>query len=132
MDTAWNLWHAMRNDGDDSRSSGWNRRFIEEQFDKETADRLRYVLMTIWRDDHPTFPSERSEGERNTFLVRWQLGLAAIYAEAEDTDWANELSDTEARLAARYTPIAPVLIGNIRAGTGLFAMLAYGQVDEEI
>ncbi len=103
--TAWNLWHAMRHDGDDSRSSGWNRRFIEEQFNPETADRLRRVLMTIWRDDNPTLPSERPEGERNTFLVRWQLGLAAIYAEAEDREWANKLSDAEARLAARYAPI---------------------------
>lgn len=103
--TAWNLWRAMSHEGDDSRSSGWNRRFIEEQFNQETADRLRRVLMKIWRDDHPTFPSERSEGERNTFLVRWQLGLAAIYAEAEAPDWATKLSDAEAQLAARYAPV---------------------------
>lgn len=103
--TAWNLWRAMSHDGDDSRSSGWNRRFIEEQFNQETADKLRRVLMKIWRDDRPTFPSERPEGERNTFLVRWQLGLAAIYAEAEDPDWATKLSDAEAQLAARYAPI---------------------------
>lgn len=103
--TAWNLWRAMSHDGIDSRSSGWNRRFIEEQFNRETADQLRRVLMKIWRDDYPTFPSERPEGERNTFLVRWQLGLAAIYAEAEAPDWATKLSDVEAQLAARYAPI---------------------------
>ena len=103
--TAWNLWHAMRHDGDDSRSSGWSRRFIEEQFNKETADRLRRVLMKIWRNDHPTFPSERPEGERNISLVCWQLGLAAIYAEAEDPDWASKLSDEEARIAARHAPM---------------------------
>ena len=61
--------------------------------------------MKIWRDDHPTFPSERPEGERNTFLVRRQLGLAAIYAEAEDPDWAVKLSDAEPELAARYALI---------------------------
>jgi len=103
--TAWNLWRAMSHDGDDSRSSGWNRRFIEEQFNQETADKLRRVLMKIWRDDRPTFPSERPEGERNTFLVRWQLGLAAIFAEAEDPDWTAKLSDAEAEVAARYAPI---------------------------
>ncbi len=103
--TAYNLWLTMRHDGDDSRSSGWNRRFIEKQFNRETADRLRRVLMKIWRDDRPTFPSERPEDKRNTLLVYWQLGLAAIYAEAEDRDWANKLSDAEARLAARYGPI---------------------------
>ncbi|ELY3760174.1 ATP-binding protein [Cronobacter universalis] len=103
--TAWNLWRAMSHEGADSRSSGWNRRFIEEQFNQETADKLRRVLMKIWRDDHPTLPSERPEGERNTFLVRWQLGLAAIYAEAEAPDWAAKLSNAEAELAARYAPI---------------------------
>jgi len=103
--TAWNLWKAMRHEGDNSRSSGWNRRFIEEQFDEDTANRLRQVLMQIWRDDKPTLSSERPEGERSTFLVRWQLGLAAIYAEAEDPEWASRLHEAEAELAARYAPI---------------------------
>lgn len=80
LNTAWNLWCAMRHDGNDNQSSGWNRFFIEELFNEETADRLRRVLMKVWRDDHPTFSSERSEDERNTFLDRWQLGLMAIYA----------------------------------------------------
>lgn len=104
LNTAWDLWRVMRND-DNSRSAGWNRRFIEDQFGKATADKLRHVLMTVWRANHPTFASERPEGERNTFLVRWQLGLAAIYAEAEDAEWANKLSDSEARLAIRYAPM---------------------------
>ncbi|MCA1440798.1 hypothetical protein I6F07_11360 [Ensifer sp. IC4062] len=103
--TAWNLWRAMSHDGEDSRASGWNRRFIEEQFGNETADRLRRTLMSIWRQDRPTLASERPEEERNTFLVRWQLGLAAIYAEAEDPEWAARLSEQEAELAARYAPI---------------------------
>lgn len=103
--TAWNLWRAMRRDGDYSRSSGWNRRFIEEQFDQRTADRLRRVMMSIWRTDFPTFPSERPEGERNTVLARWQLGLAAVYAEAEDSGWATKLGYEEAQLATRYALI---------------------------
>jgi hypothetical protein len=102
LNTAWDLWRVMSHDG---QSSGWNRRFIEEQFNQETADKLRRELMKIWRDDHPTFPSERLEGERNEFFVRWQLGLAGVYAEAEDPDWAAKLSDTEAELAARYALI---------------------------
>ena len=66
--TAWTLWRAMSHNGEDSRASGWNRRFIEEQFGKETAERLRRTLMNIWRGDRPTLPSERPEGERRTFL----------------------------------------------------------------
>jgi len=103
--TAWNLWRAMSHDGKDSRASGWNRRFIEEQFGKETADRLRHILMNIWREDHPTVPSERPEDERSTYLVRWQLGLAALYAEAEDPSWATKLTKEEAKLAVRFAPI---------------------------
>ena len=104
-DTAWNLWRAMSQTGDDSRESGWNRRFIEANFGKETADRLRLTLMEQWRNDRPTLARERPDGEKNTYLVRWQLGLAAIYAEAEDPTWATKLSDEEAKLAARYAPI---------------------------
>ena len=103
--TAWNLWRAMSHDGEDSRASGWNRRFIEEQFGKETADRLRCTLMDIWREDHPTLPSERPEDKRGTDLVRWQLGLAALYAEAEDPSWATKLTEEEAKLAVRFAPI---------------------------
>ena len=103
--TAWNLWRAMSRDGENSRASGWNRRFIEEQFGKETADRLRLILTNIWRQDHPTLPSERPDNERRTYLARWQLGLAALYAEAEDPTWATTLTEEEARLATRYAPI---------------------------
>ncbi|KZK79013.1 hypothetical protein PsW64_03357 [Pseudovibrio sp. W64] len=103
QDTAWNLWRAMRADGDSSRSSGWNRRLIEELFDKETADRLRRALMKIWREERPTLPSERAPNQRNSSL--WQLGLAAIYAEAEDPNWAAALSSDEAKLAAHYAII---------------------------
>ncbi|MDD2466881.1 MAG: hypothetical protein PHI97_23040 [Desulfobulbus sp.] len=103
--TAWNLWRAMSHDGEDSRASGWNRRFIEEQFGKETADRLRRALMHIWREEYPTLASERPEDARGTYLVFWQLGLAALYAEAEDPSWATKLTEKEAKLAARYAPI---------------------------
>lgn len=103
--TAWNLWRAMGQAGDESRESGWNRRFIEAAFNKDIADRLRLALMKQWREDRPTLSSERPGDEKNTYLVRWQLGLAAIYAEAEDPDWAAKLTSEEAELAARYAPI---------------------------
>lgn len=103
--TTWNLWQAMQRSGSESRASGWDRRFIEKYFGKEIADRLRASMRSIWRDDRPTLRYERPENERGTFLVRWQLGLAAIAAEAEDPDWARKLSFEEAKLAARYAPI---------------------------
>jgi hypothetical protein len=103
--TAWNLWQAMERSGSNSRASGWNRRFIERQFGSDVADRLRVTLQRMWRKYTPTLRSERPADEKNRFLVKWQLGLAAIYAEAEDPCWATKLTEDEARLAARYAPI---------------------------
>lgn len=103
--TAYNLWNIMRQNNDDDERLGWNRHFIETYFDKKTADQLRLTLMHIWRKDRPTLPSERPDNECNKTLTRWDLGLAAIYAEAEDPAWASKLNLDEAILAARYAPI---------------------------
>jgi hypothetical protein len=103
--TAWNLGQAMERSGQESRASGWNRRFIEAQFGKEVADRLRETMLAVWRQDRPTLRSERPEAEKNTFSVRWQFGLAAIAAEAEDPNWARKLTQQEGELACRYAPI---------------------------
>jgi hypothetical protein len=103
--TAWNLWRAVERSGERSRASGWNRRFIEAQFGKSVAERLRETMMAFWRNDKPTLRSERPDGEKDSFLVRWQLGLAAISAEAEDPNWARRLDEPEAELACRYAPL---------------------------
>ena len=103
--TTWNLWRAMERSGDDSRESGWSRRFVERHFGKDVADRIRLAFMKFWRCDRPTLRSERSDEEKNTYQTRWQLGLAAIHAEAEDPAWASKLTLDEARLALRFAPI---------------------------
>lgn len=100
--TAWNLWTAISRSGEESRASGWSRSFIERHFSKEVADRLRSTMTTLWRNDCPSMRSERPRDERDTFLTRWQLGLAGIAAEAEDPNWAKALSIGDARLASRY------------------------------
>ncbi|MHB1057644.1 MAG: hypothetical protein ACYC0F_07170 [Rhodanobacter sp.] len=100
--TVWNLWRAMRNESRDWREIGWNRGFIERAFNKETADRLREAMKGVWRQDRPTIKSERPLEERNSYLMRWYMGLAAIYAEAEDPAWATTLNTDEVNLAVRY------------------------------
>lgn len=45
--TAWNLWIVMNQLEDIDGQSGWNRRFIEDQFGKNTADKVRLMLMDI-------------------------------------------------------------------------------------
>lgn len=108
--TAWNLWKAMQRSGDESRASGWNRRFIEAFFGTAIADRLRITLSAAWRRDRPTLRSERPDDQRDTFLTRWQFGFAGITAEAEDKHWAEKITSDEAELAARYAPLA---LGNL-------------------
>lgn len=103
--TAWNLWRAMCKVGSRSRRSGWNRQFIEDYLGKDVADRLRLALMRLWRADRPTLRSERPANEKGTYMVKWELGLAGIYAESEDTSWATRLSNHEAELATRYATI---------------------------
>jgi hypothetical protein len=63
------------------------------------------TMMAMWRKGRPTLRSERSPEAKNRFLVKWQFGLAAIYAEAEDPAWAKKLSESEAKLACRYAPL---------------------------
>ena len=103
--TAWNLWRAMRSSDQSGRAAGWDRRFLEVHFDTIMVGRMRDALRDIWRQGRPTLWSERKPGERNTFLTKWQLGLAALAAEAEDRGWAAKLTPEEARLACRYAPI---------------------------
>jgi hypothetical protein len=103
--TAWNLWQAMERSGGESRSSGWDRKFIEKQFSKDVADRLRQAMIAFWRKDKPTLRSERPQDAKNTYAVRWTFGLAAITAEAENPKWTVNLSEEEAKLAARYAPL---------------------------
>ena len=103
--TTWNLWIAMKRSGEKGRASGWNRRFIEQYFGKETADRLRVSLMAAWRKDKPTFRSERPTGKKSSFLSRWELGLAGVAAESEDIEWASRLCTDEVELATRYISV---------------------------
>ena len=103
--TAWNLWTFMRRLADDDNLSVWNRNAIEEYFDNVTADRLQSALKNVWRNDSPTLLYERPDGSQSSYSEQWGLGLAAISAEAEDSEWAKNLTDEEAQKAARYAPL---------------------------
>ena len=95
----------MRRVTDGNYWSAWNRRAIEEYFDEVTADRFKYALATIWRNESPTLPCERPDGSQSSYPERWELGLVAISAEAEDSEWAKKLTEEEAQKAVRYAPL---------------------------
>lgn len=100
--TSWNLWRAMEKDAQDHSFSGWNPGFIERVFDKKMVDRFRVALAAAWRKDRPTLKSERPADQRNSYLMRWRMGLAGLYAESEGTSWTSKLTVEEADLACRY------------------------------
>ncbi|MBX9400327.1 hypothetical protein K4L06_03325 [Lysobacter sp. BMK333-48F3] len=100
--TNWNLWRAMEKDAQDRSFSGWNPGFIERVFDKNMADRFRIALAAAWRKDRPTLKSERPADHRNSYLMRWRMGLSGLYAESESASWASKLTTEEADLACRY------------------------------
>lgn len=107
-DQAWStvvhLWKAMRRVGDESRASGWNRRFIEASFGPTTVERLRGELAKIWRQQAPMTDSE--DGTLTATQMRWQIGFAGITAESEDAGWAKRLTSSEAKIAAEHALLA--------------------------
>ncbi|WP_035853815.1 NACHT domain-containing protein [Deefgea rivuli] len=102
--TAWQLWKVARDEGND-KFSGWNRPFFEKHFNQDVVERLRVTLMAIWRKDSPPLRCERLLEEKNITRYAWLMGLAGIYAEAEDPSWASRLSHAEALVASRFALI---------------------------
>jgi hypothetical protein len=100
--TSWNLWRAMEKGSRDHSFSGWNRGFIERVFSRDMADRVKAALAAAWRKDQPTLKSERPADQKNSYLMRWRMGLAGLYAESENASWASKLTAEEAGLACRY------------------------------
>jgi hypothetical protein len=100
--TIWNLSIALRNKPRSEDEARWGRAFLEEHFGAKAIDSLRSALMGYWRSMTPSLRTERKDGEKDTYLVVWSIGLMGIYAEAEDGDWAAKLTSVEAELAVRY------------------------------
>ncbi len=93
----------MISSSDDSNLSGWNRPFLESHFGETVTDWLRTIFMECWREHLPTLICERPEDQRSTYLDLWRFGLAGLYAEAEEPNWASKLTYEEAMRAARYS-----------------------------
>jgi hypothetical protein len=102
--TAWDLWMSARGDGD-NKFAGWNRPFFEKHFKQDIIDRLRVSMMVLWRKERPSLRGERLDEKKNITPYSWLMGLAGIYAEAEDPNWASTLSHDEALIASRYALI---------------------------
>jgi hypothetical protein len=101
-ETSWNLWRAMAGYQEESGSSAWSRKFLEDHIGRDGADRARLMLMRVWRKQQPTLPSERAPQERNVRLMVWDVGQTGLAAESEDPLWTERLTTEHATLAARF------------------------------
>ncbi|WP_155953482.1 NACHT domain-containing NTPase [Pseudomonas sp. URIL14HWK12:I6] len=88
-----------------NQTSGWNRRFLEQHFGIPVTNHLHARMRTLWQTQCPTLPMDRSLDEINVIQVRWQLGLTALWAQAEDPLWATKISESQAWTVAHYIPL---------------------------
>ncbi len=99
------LWDLMERAPGSNQTSGWNRRFLEQHFGLSVTNHLHARMRTLWPTQCPTLPMDRSQDEIHVVQVRWQLGLTALWADAEEPFWATKISEARARTAAHYVPL---------------------------
>ncbi|KAB0567776.1 ATP-binding protein [Pseudomonas palleroniana] len=99
------LWDIMERAPGSNQVSSWNRRFLEQHFGTLVTKHLRARMRTLWPTQCPTLPMDRTQDEVHVVQVRWQLGLTALWAEAEDPLWATKISEAQAWTAAHYIPL---------------------------
>lgn len=105
QNTVFNLWSVLLNKDMELYSGSWNRELITKIFNTDICNQFREALKYFWRNHSPTLRSERVQNSKNTYKQEWGIGITAISAEAEDSEWATKLSIEEAKLAARYATI---------------------------
>ncbi|NWB95482.1 ATP-binding protein [Pseudomonas gingeri] len=88
-----------------SEVSSWNRRFLEQHFGISVTNHLHARMRTLWPTQCPTLPMDRPQDEIHVVQARWQLGLTALWADAEDPLWATKIDEAQARTAAHYIPL---------------------------
>ncbi|WP_185753176.1 ATP-binding protein [Pseudomonas fluorescens] len=99
------LWDLMERASGSNQTSGWDRRFLEQHFGTSVTNHLHARMRTLWPTQCPTLPMDRPQDEVQVVQVRWQLGLTALWADAEDPNWAVRISEAQARIAAHYIPL---------------------------
>ena len=81
----------------------WDTNKILEAFSDEFMQLLKPVLGEFWRESKPRLWSEREAENRNSYPRVWLQALMAVACEADDPDWANKLTEQDAKLAARIS-----------------------------
>ena len=97
------LFERMRERRESSDKCGQtNWRDLADEFGHETAEAMRDGLMAIWRRFNPTLASEKGKKENSQTMLE-DMGLSGLEIEAREIEgWPFNLTDDEARRAARY------------------------------
>ena len=98
--TLWNLYLWLDMNINNSFHV-WDAEKVREAFSSEFLQLLKPALSEFWRKAQPKLWSEREASERNTFFRVWSQALMAVACEADEPDWADKLSEYDAKLAAR-------------------------------
>ena len=102
--TLWNLYEWLdMNKNTNNSCCVWDAEKVREAFSEEFLQLLKLVLGEFWRKTKPTLWSEREAAYRNTYLGVWFQALMAVACEADDPDWADKLTQDEAKLATRIS-----------------------------
>ncbi len=104
--TLYNFHKVLRGHSDGRSSWGnWDAGFISDAFSSDFLLSLRTALQLFWRGQKVQLWSERPPDKRNSFCDSWLLSLIAVKSEAGQRGWADKLTESETRLAARISTL---------------------------
>ncbi len=100
--TIFNLYKWLNDDRQIGNSwCHWDAELIQEAISEEFLQLVRPVLADFWRQSEPKLWSERAADRRNSYLNSWLCTLMAVTSEADNPNWACNLTADEAKLATR-------------------------------
>ena len=120
-DTLLNL-HTWLNMDKRERVDGawrnWDAKIVGDEFSEDFLRLVRPALAEFWRQSAPMLWSEREAGDRNSYPGSWIQALMAVTSEADNSNWANILTEDDAKLAARHINVGTERFCRILADFG--------------
>ena len=87
----------------DGARCNWDAKIVCDEFSEDFLRLVRPALAEFWRQSAPMLRSEREAGNRNSYPRSWLQALMAVTSEADNSDWAQKLTEDDAKLAARIS-----------------------------
>ena len=87
----------------DGARCNWDAKIVCDEFSEDFLRLVKPALAEFWRQSAPMLRSEREAGNRNSYPRSWFQALMAVTSEADNSDWAQKLTEDDAKLAARIS-----------------------------